>query len=63
MSPPFWLAFEIGGSASPFPRADRDYQFRPVFYAAPINGTGYEGKPRIERIYNYTEKMTADRVA
>ena len=63
VSPPFWIAFDVGASGSPFPVANRDYQFRPVFYAPPIGGTDNAAKPRIERIYNYFENLTAHRVA
>ena len=60
VAPPFWTAFGIGASGDPFPVSNRDYQFRFVFHA-PTIGTGYN--PRVERLYNYIERLVADRVA
>ena len=60
VSPPFWASFEVGDSDAAFPVADRDYQFRFVFRAAEV---GNNHGAIIDRIYNYTERLIARRVA
>ena len=62
IGPPFWGAFTVGGSWSPFPVTDRDYRFRFVFFA-PSFGINTNEKVWIQRIYNYTEKLVATRRA
>ena len=60
IGPPFFAAFVVGRSGAPFPVNDRDYRFRFVFYAPALNGQA-SGRVWIQRIYNYTEKMLANR--
>ena len=56
VSPPFWVEFGIG-EGEVFPLVNRDYQFRFIFSPAEISGT-----TRINRIYNYTEILLADKI-
>ena len=53
--PPFWLSFGIGENQC-FPVTGIDYRFRFVFGAAGASGS------KIDKIYNYTERLVADRV-
>ena len=60
IGPPFFAAFVVGRSGAPFPVNNRDYRFRFVFYA-PQYAANDAGRVWIQRIYNYTEKMLANR--
>ena len=56
VSPPFWAEWGVGEGEA-FPLVNRDYQFRFIFSPAEI-GTGTV----IDRIYNYTEILVADKI-
>ena len=56
VSPPFWVEFGVG-EGEVFPLVNRDYQFRFIFSPADIGDSA-----RIDRIYNYTEILVADKI-
>ena len=65
-APAFMIAFDVGGSGSAFPAQNVDYQFRVVWSAGEggneSNNNNYV-RGQVQRIYNYTERFVADRVA
>lgn len=60
IGPPFFAAFVVGRSGAPFPVNNRDYRFRFVFHAPQFNNNA-ASRVWIQRIYNYREKMLANR--
>ena len=56
VSPPFWVEFGVG-EGELFPLVNRDYQFRFIFSPADVGDN-----TRIDRIYNYTEILVADKI-
>ena len=56
VSPPFWVEFGVG-EGEVFPLVNRDYQFRFIFSPADVGDN-----TRIDRIYNYTEILVADKI-
>ena len=60
IGPPFFAAFVVGRSGAPFPVNNRDYRFRFVFYAPQFENNA-AGRVWVQRIYNYRERMLANR--
>ena len=59
-APAFMASWTCGGSGAAFPGQNGDYRWRIVWWAGE-GGTAGDVRGRISRIYNYTERMMANR--